>query len=63
MLIKEITSKPIKPLTPAKARIESLKQQKERASDALKAERDRQKITKAQHDLVSTISNSILPKS
>jgi hypothetical protein len=57
MLIKEITSKPIKPLTPAKARIESLKQQKERASDALKAERDRQKITKAQKQ----IGNAITP--
>ena len=45
MRIAEITA--IKPLTPEKARIESLKKQKERASDALKAERDRQKRTKA----------------
>jgi len=51
MRINEIVNKPAKPLTPEKARIESLKQQKERASDALRAERDRQKITKAQKQI------------
>lgn len=51
MRINEITSKPIKPLTPDKARIESLKKQKERAGDALKAERERQKIHKAQQNI------------
>lgn len=45
MRITEITA--IKPMTPEKARIDALTKQKERASDALKAERDRQKRTKA----------------
>ena len=39
--------KTIKPLTPQQARINALKQQKERASTQLKAERDRQKKQKA----------------
>ena len=42
------TIKPIKPPTPEQSRINSLKQQKDRAADALKAERTRQKQTKAQ---------------
>lgn len=44
-------SKPTKPLTPDKARIESLKQQKERVSDAIRAERERQKLHKAQQNI------------
>ena len=36
-----------KAVTPEKARIDALKKQKERASNALKAERDRQKRQKA----------------
>ena len=48
MRIHEITTiKPIQPLTPAKARINALKQTKDRAADALKAERTRQKQAKA----------------
>jgi hypothetical protein len=48
MRIHEITTiKPIQPLTPAKARINALKQTKDRAADALKAEKDRQKQAKA----------------
>ncbi len=48
MRIKEITTiQPIKPLTPQKSRINTLKQQKERATTNLKAERERQKKTKA----------------
>ena len=57
MVIKEITS--AKPLTPQQARINSLKLQKERASDALKAERDRQKIAKAQQQLAKVQSEII----
>ena len=38
---------PIQPLTPAKARINALKQSKDRAADALTAERTRQKHAKA----------------
>ena len=41
MRIYEIQN--IKPLTPAQARVSALKQQKERATDNLKAEKDRQK--------------------
>ncbi len=45
------TIKPIKPLTPEKARIASLQHQKDSASDALKAERNRQSIKKAQQTI------------
>ncbi len=48
--------KPTKPLTPDKARIEVLKQQKERAGDALKAERERQKIHTAQQNIGKAIT-------
>lgn len=48
MRIHEIIAiKPIKPLTPSAARINALKQTKDRAKDALTAERDRQKQAKA----------------
>ena len=40
--------KPIKPQTPDEARISALKQQKDRAAQALKTERERQKIARAQ---------------
>jgi len=54
MLIKEIA--PTKPLTPEKARIKALQTQKDNANKALKAERDRQKITKAQKTLNKALS-------
>ena len=41
------TIKSIQPRTPSAARIHALKQTKERAADALTAERDRQKQAKA----------------
>jgi phosphomevalonate kinase len=48
MRIKEITTiQPIKPLTPQQSKINTLKQQKERATTNLKAERERQKKTAA----------------
>ncbi len=52
--------KTTKPLTPQQARINVLKQQKERASTQLKAEKDRQKKQKA----VSAIqqNNQVLAK-
>jgi 2-C-methyl-D-erythritol 4-phosphate cytidylyltransferase len=56
MLIKEIAT--IKPLTPQQARVNSLKQAKDNASKALKAERDRQKIAKAQQTIASVQSSS-----
>ncbi len=45
------TLKPIKPLSPQQARIDSLKKQKDVATKNLKAERDRQKIAKAQQQI------------
>ena len=52
MKIAEITTvKPIKPLTPDQARIDSLKKQKDAAAQRLKAERDRQKRQRAVQQL------------
>ena len=56
MLIKEIAT--IKPMTPEQARIKALKTQKDNASKALKAERDKQKITKAQQQLAKVQSTT-----
>lgn len=60
MLIKEIEQRisTIKPLTPQQDRIKSLQTQKYNASKALRAERDRQKIAKAQQAL-QKVSQSI----
>ena len=44
--------KSIQPLTPAKAKINALKQAKDRAADALTAERTRQKQAKAREKLL-----------
>lgn len=54
--------KPIKPQTPDQVRISSLKQQKDRAAQALKAERERQKITRSQEKLadISRIGNGVV---
>lgn len=49
MKILEIT--PIKPPTPQQARIDGLKRQKDASTKALQAERDRQKIAKAQQQI------------
>jgi hypothetical protein len=57
MLIKEIAT--IKPLTPQQARIKSLKQAKDNASKALKVERDRQKIVKAQQTIAKVKQSSL----
>jgi len=48
-LIKPI--KASKPMNPQQARVDSLKRQKDVASNNLKAERDRQKVTKAQQQI------------
>lgn len=50
-------AKTIKPLTPQQARINSLKQQKDNATKALKTEKDRQKISKAQQQIQSVVAN------
>ena len=43
----------IKPKTPEQLRIDSLKANKDRAADALSAERQRQQVAKAQKSLVA----------
>lgn len=48
----------IKPLTPQQARVSALKQQKERASDNLKAEKDRQKQQK-ERDKINNAQKTI----
>ena len=53
------TIKPIKPLTPQQSRLDSLKRQKEIATNNLKAERDRQKVAKAQQQILSAKSQKI----
>jgi hypothetical protein len=53
MLVKEVaTIKPRKPLTPQQQRINTLQQQVKRSQEAVKAERQRQRIAKAQAQLV-----------
>ena len=53
MLIKEVeTIKPIKPQTPEQQRINTLKQQVKRSQDAVKSERQRQQVAKAQQNLI-----------
>lgn len=52
MVIREV----IKPLTPQQARINALKLAKDNANKALKAERARQKIAKAQQSIKSANS-------
>jgi len=49
MLIKEVAPK--KPLTPDQARINALKNASDQAKQRLKAERQRQKVLKAQRAL------------
>ena len=48
---------PIKPLTPQQSRIDGLKRQKETVTKQLKAERDRQKIAKAQKSLNTALNS------
>jgi hypothetical protein len=48
----------IKPLTPQQSRINSLKKQKDNATKALKVEKNRQKITKAQQQISTAISQN-----
>jgi len=48
----------IKPLTPQQSRISSLKKQKDNATKALKVEKNRQKITKAQQQISTALSQN-----
>ena len=50
--------KPAAPLTPAKARIDTLKRTKDVATKNLKAERDRQKLAKAQKTIASVTTSA-----
>ena len=58
MRIQEIKPNVIKPKTPQQQRIDSLKLQKDNVAKQLKAERDRQKITKAQQTIKTVKTNS-----
>ena len=49
--------KPINPLTPQQLRIKSLQTQKDNVSKQLKAERNRQKIQKAQQTIQSVLAS------
>ena len=65
MRIHEITTiKPLKPLTPAQARINALKQQQTKAKTALSAERERQqqaKATERVHKAQQALTKARLP--
>ena len=50
-------TKLISPMTPAKARIDSLKRSKDAATKNLKAERDRQKLAKAQQTIANVTTS------
>ena len=57
MKIAEIAGiKPIKPLSPDQAKIDSLQKQKDAAADRLKQERERQKRQRAVKQLASLTS-------
>jgi len=61
MLIKEVASNVIKPKTPQQQRIDSLRLQKDNVNKQLKAERDRQKVAKAQQTIQTVKTNATLP--
>lgn len=53
MKVKEVTT--IKPLTPEQARVKALQAQSDRAKDAVKAEKARQKIKAGKADLARLV--------
>jgi hypothetical protein len=53
------TIKPIKPMNPKQAKLDSLKKQKEVASNNLKAERNRQKVSKANQQIRVAMQKSV----
>lgn len=59
MRFNEFTSAASKPKTPDQTRLDSLKKAKDRANDALKAERDRQKLQKAQKTITQIKLSSV----
>jgi hypothetical protein len=59
MTINEIKGiSEIAPMTPEKARIDSLKRTKDTAAKSLKAERDRQKVSRAQKQIATVKASS-----
>ena len=54
------TLKTIKPMTPEKSRIDSLKRTKDTATKNLKGERDRQKLARAQQQIADVTTS--IPK-
>lgn len=60
MLVKEVVENVIKPKTPEQQRIDSLQLQRDNVSKQLKAERNRQKIAKAQKTIQSSITNGVI---
>jgi hypothetical protein len=59
MKISELQSAS-KPLKPDQARIDALKRTKDAATKSLKVERDKQKLTKAQHTIAAVTTS--IPK-
>lgn len=57
MRLHEIKPNVIKPLTPQQQRVKSLQLQKDNIAKQLKAERDRQKVAKAQQTIKSVKAN------
>jgi hypothetical protein len=57
MRLQEIKPNVMKPKTPQQQRIDSLKLQKDNVAKQLKAERDRQKIAKAQQTIQTAKTN------
>ena len=53
IVAKPVLGETIKPKTPEQLRLDSLKATKQKASDALTAERERQQVTRAQKSLAA----------
>ena len=61
MRLREIQPNVIKPKTPQQLRLDNLMNQKDSVSKQIKAERDRQKVAKAQQTIQSVQTNTTLP--
>ena len=57
MRLREIKPNVVKPKTPQQQRLDNLQLQKDNMTKQLKAERDRQKIAKAQQVIINTKNN------
>ncbi|OYY17176.1 MAG: hypothetical protein B7Y05_07525 [Polynucleobacter sp. 24-46-87] len=63
MIASPVLGETIKPKTPEQQRIDNLKATKDRAADALAAERQRQQVAKAQKSLAVAQRRKINPLS